>query len=64
MYPSDALFIKQNQSTTFTFSSILHRDTKQYHQKTNIKWSYMHIHNFIQENHKFSTVYLGQANIP
>ena len=63
MYPSDTLFIKQNQFTTFTFSSILHRDTKQYHQETNNKWMYKHIHTFIQENHSFSTVYLGQENI-
>ena len=43
MYPSDTLFIKQNQFTTFTFSSILHRDTKQYHQETNSKCMYKHI---------------------
>jgi len=63
MYPSDTLFIEQNQSTTFTFSSILHRDTKQYHQKP-IANGCINPHTFIQENHSFSTVYLGQANIP
>lgn len=64
MYPSDTLFIKQNQSTTFTFSSVLHRDRKQFHQKTISKWRYTRARTFIQENHTFSTVYLGQANIP